>query len=230
MSDQNETQRKKRVAANGVATSEVIQSAHVAGNEDVFPQVLELHVPKGSIVADVTWGKGVFWKKVPEGDYDLRATDLKTGVDFRKLPYRNGEIDCLVLDPPYMESLLRKNVDHFGGNGSYGAFRESYSNSQPGTSEPKWHDAVLDLYYKAADEAHRVLRKKGIFIVKCQDEVSAGKQRLTHVELINEYEKKGFIVKDLFVVVRRNKASVSRVVKQLHARKNHSYFLVFIKS
>ena len=73
------------------------------------------------------------------------------------------------------------------------------------------------------------MRKRGILIVKCQDEVSAGKQRLTHVEIINEYERKGFVVKDLFVVVRKNSASVSRIVRQLHARKNHSYFLVFIK-
>jgi len=94
---------------------------------------------------------------------------------------------------------------------------------------PKWHDAVLAFYFTAAKEVYRVLQKRGIFIVKCQDEVSAGKQRLTHVEIINEYERMGYYTKDLFVVVRRNKASVSRVVKQLHARKNHSYFLVFIK-
>jgi hypothetical protein len=221
--------KKKRVVKNGIATSDVIQSAHVAGNEEVFPQILQLHVPKGSIVADVTWGKGVFWKNVPKDDYSVRASDLKTGVDCRNLPYANGEIDCVVLDPPYMEGLLRKNTEHFGGSGTYAAFRESYSNGEAVEGEPKWHEAVLDLYFKAADEAYRVMRKKGIFIVKCQDEVSAGKQRLTHVEIINEYEKKGFIVKDLFVVVRKNAASVSRVVKQLHARKNHSYFLVFIK-
>jgi hypothetical protein len=51
--------KKKRVAG-GVATSDVTVSAHVAGNADVFPQVLALHVPCGSKVADVTYGKGVF--------------------------------------------------------------------------------------------------------------------------------------------------------------------------
>lgn len=229
MSEPQSREKKKRVVQNGVATSEVIQSAHIGGNEHVFPQILQLHVPQGSIIADVTWGKGVFWKNVPEEKYEVRATDLKTGVDCRNLPYENGEIDCVVLDPPYMEGLLRKKVEHLGGTGTYTAFRDSYSNGEAVAGEPKWHDAVLDLYYKAADEVHRVLRKKGVFIVKCQDEVSAGKQRLTHVEIINEYEKKGFIVKDLFVVVRHNNASVSRIVKQLHARKNHSYFLVFIK-
>ena len=66
-------------------------------------------------------------------------------------------------------------------------------------------------------------------IVKCQDEVSANRQWLTHVEIISHYEQLGFYTKDLFVVVRQNKAGVSRLLKQVHARKNHSYFLVFVK-
>ena len=55
------------------------------------------------------------------------------------------------------------------------------------------------------------------------------KQRLTHVEIITAYESLGFYTKDLFVVMRTNKAGVSRLKKQEHARKNHSYFLVFQK-
>jgi hypothetical protein len=65
--------------------------------------------------------------------------------------------------------------------------------------------------------------------VKCQDEVCANKQRLTHVELINEFTAMGFVPEDVFVLVRTNKPGVSRVVKQVHARKNHSYFLVMRK-
>ena len=99
MSISAEAGRKRRVQG-GVSTSDVITSAHVAGNADVFSQILELHVPQGSIVADVTWGKGVFWQKVDEGLYDLRATDISMGIDCRNLPYRNCEIDCVVLDPP----------------------------------------------------------------------------------------------------------------------------------
>ncbi len=110
------------------------------------------------------------------------------------------------------------------------AFRDTYSNGDEQNNGPKWHQAVTDLYFKAGKEAHRVLKKKGILIVKCQDEVSANKQWLTHVEIINEYEKLGFYTKDLFVLVRVNHASVSRIKKQVHARKNHSYFLVFVKA
>lgn len=218
--------KKKRVAG-GVTTSDLVVSAHTATNDKVFPKILKLHVPIGSTVADVTYGLGVFWKEVPRQNYKLLTTDLKTGVDCRKLPYNNATIDCLVLDPPYMEGLFRKNTEHLAGNGTYKAFRSAYSNGQTTNGGPKYHDAVLDLYFKAGKEASRVLKKNGIMIVKCQDEVSANKQRLTHVELINEYAKMGFFCKDLFVVVRQNKPAVSRLKKQVHARKNHSYFLVF---
>ena len=39
----------------------------------------------------------------------------------------------------------------------------------------------------------------------------------------------GFVTEDLFVVVRNGKPGVSRMLAQAHARKNHSYFVVFLK-
>ena len=225
------TNGRARRVAGGIATSDVLLSAHVSGNADVFPQVLALHVRKGATVADVTWGKGVFWQKVPKTAYKVLATDLKSGVDCRHLSYADGSIDCVVLDPPYMEGLFRASTNHMAGGGSHAAFRENYSDGRPTNGDgPKWHDAVTDLYFKAGREAHRVLRSEGVLIVKCQDEVSANRQCLTHVEIINEYARYGFYCKDIFVVVRTNRPIVSRLKKQEHARKNHSYFLVFIKT
>ena len=97
------------------------------------------------------------------------------------------------------------------------------------TGAGKWHAAVVELYKEGGREAHRVLCDRGVFIVKCQDEVSANRQNLTHVEVITAYAEMGFFCKDLFVVVRPNKPGMSRLLKQAHARKNHSYFLVFVK-
>ena len=220
---------KKRVQG-GIATSNVTQSAFISGNAEVFPQILALHVPVGSRVADVTFGSGVFWKNVDLGKYELVSSDIATGIDCRSLPYENASFDALILDPPYMEGLLRNNKDHKAGGGSHSAFREYYSNGdEVNHTGPKWHAAVTDLYYKAGAEGLRVLKDNGVLIVKCQDEVSANRQWLTHVEIINHYEQLGFYIKDLFVVVRQNKAVIARLKKQVHARKNHSYFLVFIK-
>ena len=235
-----------RRVQGGEATTDVILSASVSGNAEVFADIAKLHIPKNSRIADVTYGKGVFWKNIPIGEYDLNFSDLdakvskdpthqvevKTGIDSRNLPFEDSSLDCLVFDPPYMEGLFRPSVDHLAGAGTHAAFRHHYSNGQAteqGENQPKWHDAVLDLYLKTGIEAYRVVKVKGFFIVKCQDEVSANKQRLTHVEIISAYESLGFYTKDLFVVMRLNKPGVSRLKSQNHARKNHSYFLIFQK-
>ena len=233
-----------RRVQGGVATTELTVSARVGENAELFAQILALHVPPNSLIADVTYGLGAFWKKVPANRYRVLASDialkpelrpppgftLTSELDCRALPHAAASLDALVLDPPYLEGMYRRQVDHMAGSGTHAAFRRAYSASAPTTEDgPRWHDAVVDLYARAGREAARVLRPGGTFIVKCQDEVSANTQRLTHVELITGYESLGFYTKDLFVLVRANSPAVSRLKTQVHARKNHSYFLVFEK-
>lgn len=214
--------KARRKSPAGNPTNDLVFSAYVGTNDEVFPQILSLYVRPGSIVADVTYGRGVFWRRIPKDAYDLRATDLADGIDCRSLPYRSASIDCVVFDPPYMHTPGgTAHVNHQN--------YEGYYNNNGITSEKKYHEAVLDLYFSAAKEAWRVLRDGGIYIVKCQDEVCANRQRLTHLEIINELQGYGFVAEDLFVVVRKGKPGVSRVIAQAHARKNHSYFVVFIK-
>lgn len=214
---------QKRKSPDGIATNDLVFSAHIGSNDELFPDILKLYVLPGSRIADVTYGKGVFWRKINTAVYEFYPTDLKTGTDCRSLPYEDMSFDCLVFDPPYMHTP--------GGtaHSSHQNFEQYYQNNAT-NSDKKYHEAVLDLYYQAAKEAYRVLKNEGIYIVKCQDEVCANKQRLTHVEIINEFAKYGFTVEDVFVLIRKNRPGVSRIIKQRHARKNHSYFLVFRKS
>jgi tRNA G10 N-methylase Trm11 len=173
----------------------------------------------------VTYGRGIFWKKVPKNAYRLIASDIKDGVDSRDLPYPPKSFDCVVFDPPYMHTPGgTAHVNHQ----NYEIYYKN--NAASNGSGKKYHEAVLDLYFKSAIEARRVLKDEGVYVVKCGDEVCANQQRLTHVELINELTGKGFVVEDLFVLLRNNKPGMSRVLRQVHARKNHSYFLVFRKS
>ena len=221
---QTSTKKPKRKSPDGVATNELVHSCCQGTNDSLFPKVLSLYVEKGSKVADVTYGKGVFWKQVPDTDYQLMLTDLASGNDCRDLPYKDGSVDCVVFDPPYMHTADTAHIGHQG-------FEENYrNNASSNRSTKKYHEAVLYLYFQAADEAHRVLHDEGIYIVKCADEVCSNEQRLTHVEIINELATRGFVLEDLFVLMRNNKPGVSRAVRQVHARKNHSYFLVFRKS
>lgn len=215
--------KKTDRVARGEATNKLIFSAYQATNSTVFPKVLELYVPTGSKVADVTFGKGVFWKQVPSSEYAVLPTDIQTGIDCRDLPYKDGDIDCVVFDPPYMHTP--------GGTAhqNHQNFENYYRNNGSENNSKKYHEAVLDLYFKGSKEAFRVLKPNGVLIVKCQDEVCANRQRLTHVEIVNELATYGFIVEDLFVILRNNRPGVSRLLRQVHARKNHSYFLVFRK-
>lgn len=229
----------------GKATNELIFSSYIASNDEVFPHVLELYVPKGSKIAETTYGRGVFWKKVNLSDYEVHFSDLKfevpqhvqAGVDARRLPYENEELDAVVFDPPYMHTP--------GGTAHNGHqnFEEYYANNVEADKSvmeqiwhetdghpPKYHEAVLDLYFRAGKEAFRVLKPEGVYIVKCQDEVCTNRQRLTHIEITIEFEKLGFVTEDLFVVMRKNKPGVSRIKnRQYHARKNHSYFMIYRK-
>src|SRR5437763_15066547 len=85
--------KKTGRVARGISTNELIFSAYQATNDEVFPHALKLYVPEGSLVADVTYGKGVFWKQIPRGTYDVRATDLRDPVGWRRLRYADMMFD-----------------------------------------------------------------------------------------------------------------------------------------
>lgn len=186
-----------------------ILTAHVGTNADLFPRILELYVREGSVIADVTYGKGVFWQQVDVGKYDLLNSDLRDATDCRNLPYEDASIDALVLDIPYMH----------GGRGIKPSINDCYHNDN--TS----HEGVIRKYAGGLLEAARVLRKKGSVIVKCQDEIESRKQRLSHVEIIDLLKLFGFEIVDLFVLVQHGVPAM-RWPYQHHARKNHSYAIV----
>lgn len=228
----NNSEKKKRKSPAGASTNDLIFSSSVGSNDEVFPSILKLFVKENGLIADVTYGKGVFWRHIHNGQYRVIRSDIKLLTspkgqlcsDSRFLSIKSNSLDAIVFDPPYMHTP--------GGSAhvNHQQYENYYGNNEAGNGiKSKYHDAVLELYYDSLYEAFRALKPNGIYIVKCQDEVCANKQRLTHVEIINEAEKAGFLVEDLFVVVRTTKPGVSRIITQYHARKNHSYFLVFRK-
>jgi hypothetical protein len=197
----------------------ILLTSLTGSNSDLFPKILEFYVPEGSIIADVTFNKGTFWRDVDTSKYDLRATDITPsdtdplGTDFRHLPYPDHSIDALVLDPPYMHT----------GSSVHAGLQKSYNNASTAALD---HTGIIRLYAGGIIEAARVLKKKtGIIIIKCQDEIESKKQYWSHIEISQLLTLFGFDVKDLFVLQRTN-PPMQRQEKQFHARKSHSYFLV----
>lgn len=179
-------------------------------NADLFPVALGMYMPVGSKIADVTFGKGVFWRNVPPADYDLHSSDLQTGVDFTRLPYETDTFDGVVFDPPYMN----------GGTNVKESIDKCYKNNGN-----MCHENVVALYLAGILEARRVLKRQGILFVKCQPAVADHKQNMTHVQIMTVLPMIGFRIEDEFIL-KQNVVPLMRHQTQQHARKNHSYLLV----
>lgn len=191
-----------------------ILTAYTGTNADLLPIIFSLYVEPNSIIADVTFGRGVFWKNINESEYNILKFDLAglngaAAANFANLPIENSFLDCLIIDPPYMH----------GGETIKHSINKCYRNAN--TS----HESVVRLYAGGLLEAARVLKKKGKIIIKCQDEIESGKQRFSHIEIIKLLELFGFAVLDLFVLVQQTKPAM-RNNYQKTARKNHSYAIV----
>lgn len=211
---------------------DVIYTARTGANAPVMTDILRLYVDQGTDGCDVTYGKGSFWSPEARAHIGhLSGTDLfHDGVDLAALPYADASQGFHVLDPPYMCGFFRPAHEKTKAMASHSDFAARYSHHVGGGYRGLYyHPAVEAIYRDGLSEAWRVLRPGGVQITKCMDEVSNHKQHLTHVFIINEAVRLGFEVLDLFVVVRADKPHGRRIQRQEHARKNHSYFIVFRK-
>lgn len=86
------------------------------------------------------------------------------------------------------------------------------------------------MYADSLKEFYRVLKKHGVLVVKIQDTIDGRVQYFSHVEVINQAVKLGFYPVDLFILLSKHRLPQHNLKQQLHARKYHCYFLVFIKT
>lgn len=176
----------------------------------MIKDVVKLYFTEGDTIADVTYGKGVFWNEVNQDDYNFLFSDLiLNNIDFRNLPYENNSVDHSVIDPPYARSNLKGMMDCYQ------------------TNRYVTHADILNLYDSGLKELSRITKPKGYILCKCQDEIEGCRQKYTHIEIFNIAEKLGLYAKDLFVIKNTKNPKANR--KQKHARKNHSYLWVFQK-
>ena len=184
----------------------------------MISDICNLHL-NGCIELDPTYSKGVFYKngKVPQPVYkfDLypQTADTKK-ASAESLPFLPNSLNSIMFDPPFVVGYTKEKPTGIIGERFHGfRYIKDLWN---------WYDACLKEHY-------RILKKGGKLVFKCQDTVSSGKQWLSHVHIINEAEKLGFYTKDLFVLLAKSRLIGHNHSNQQHARKFHSYFLVFEK-
>lgn len=184
----------------------------------ILDGIRKLHNDDQPFQADLTWGNGGFWKGTLVKDRPLIRMDLappgeaslaNIQADVRALPFQPGSIKSCVYDPPFIHAHGKESVI---GN------RFSSYRSQ---------SALFDLYRESLLQIKTVLSPKGLLVFKCMDIVESGKQVWNHVKIITAAQAMGYRLDDLFILTRRSVIVGHNHARQVHARKNHSYFLVF---
>ena len=165
-------------------------------------------------VLDPTFGRGVWWGRWRPAElvtHDIR----QDGVDFRDLPYADGEFDAAVFDPPYVSVGGRKTTGLPDLHDRFGL-----------TDAPTTPAGVQALINEGLGEVARVVRPGGLVLVKCQDYISSGKfwpgtHKTTSCALLLGLE----IVDRLEHLAGVRPQPPGR--RQVHARRNLSTLLVF---
>ena len=194
-----------------VSQDDIIKSVSY-DQEEIIRNIMQLYCPNKSIDVDPTFSKGVFYQNLPKPKYvyDLHPQSAEViQSDCRHLPHEDESVTSIMFDPPFQ-----------GGGAPNGIMKVRFG----------YYKSIPDLwnmYRESLKEFHRILKPKGVLIFKCQDAIESGKQYLSHIEIINYALSLGFYPKDIFILVAKNR--LIRFKTQQHARKYHSYFLVFIK-
>lgn len=185
---------------------------------DILRDIMALHCPQG-IELDPTYSKGVFYKRhgIPEPleKFDLYPqTDDTLEASADNLPHWDASISSIMFDPPFVAGHTKARPTGIIGQRFHGF----------PTVRRLW-----EFYDASLLEFYRILEPNGVLVFKCQDTVSSGKQWLSHVHIVNEAERVGFYTKDLFILLAKNRIQGHNHANQKHARKYHSYFIVFTK-
>jgi len=131
-------------------------------NTEILQNIMALYCPAG-FEADLTYSKGNFYKDglIPQPKYKFDLNPVVEGVvqaDSRKVPLESNFLSSIIFDPPFVVAPSPKPGiirDRFG----------CYKNAPE----------LWNYYTDSIKESHRLLKQDGLFVFKCQDIVSAGK-------------------------------------------------------
>lgn len=184
--------------------------------DEIINNIIHLYCPDG-IECDPTFSRGNFYKNIPPPKYKYDLIPQVEGViksDCRSLPLKAASVRTLMFDPPFIGGTI--------GNGKKGIIKERFGIY-------KNIPTLWEMYIGALKEFYRVLEAGGVLIFKCQDTIESSKQYLSEYKIIKEAIRIGYYPKDKFILLAKSRLVSPSQRNQQHARKFHSYFLVFVK-
>lgn len=185
-------------------------------NGALIAEFARLYLRPADVVMDVTYGKGVFWRRYRHPGRFVAHDLALDGVDFTQLPEADATIDVLVADPP-----------HIAPGGKTTSTIPTFNQAYGLVDAPRLPGGVLRLYEAGLKEWARVTRPGGLVAVKCSNGVTSGRRHWMHHRIATLGEDLGLTLWDELLLVRKAPGPQPPHDRQMHAYNRHSYLLVF---
>lgn len=182
----------------------------------IINSILTLYNNCQPIDADLTYSQGEFYRHVahPKFKYDKYPLEKVEGVlPLSQTDTLSNIYSSVIYDLPY-------NIQT-GSSTSIGKIKTRFTHFSSLTE-------LFSINQEMLQRAHRLLVNRGILIIKTQDTCYANQQVWVRQFIENQAAQLGFAKLDEFLLVKQGVMG-NRGTEQHHARRQHSFFLVFRK-
>ncbi len=206
------------VGVREIRTMPPVLTSTKGNSADVMADIATIHFPRKAKIIDLTFGKGVFWRKLPDADVTKCDILPLPGVEHvldatKELPFKR-EFNIATIDPPYLRGAGDEGVIHKNLNACYQNNTTVNTYYKGGNARSR----MMRVYFAMMQRASRVVKKGGLIIVKGMDDKQSWFQREVTIPTTLKLISIHVLTTVAQPMMRHN--------FQLHARKNHSYFLV----
>lgn len=206
----------KKISAFDLSKAEnIIKSVSDSTNE-ILLSIISLYNNNEPIECDLTYSKGVFWKKIQSPKFKFDKSPIDKNVrplsETEKLP--DNSFSSIIFDLPFLvkdeksakSSLVSQRFDSF-----------------------RSVDELFHVNSEMLALSYRLLKDKGLLVIKTMDIYHNGRQYWVSDYVITKAVETGFVLIDKFILVSQSKLLSPSGRVQHCARKWHSYFLVLRK-
>lgn len=181
---------------------------------EILRWIRQLHMGGAQFELDPTFGKGNFYlpNDTPRfiGDLHPQSKKIEKMDSTNLVQFQDNQLSSIIFDPPFLSRTGAGSIikDRFG--------------EYPSMPE------LLQMYSYSLQEFTRVLIPGGILVFKCQNTVMGGKQWWSVDFVCRQARRNNFRKIDEFILLAKHRMERTGNYTQRHARKFHSYFLVFM--
>lgn len=216
----NVEEYKQSISAEKVSAFNACDNQHVirsvaTNQNDILRNILTLYIKDNTFECDLTYSTGIFYQRLKQPKYKFDKFPLSADVTPLEHAYSlpNGIMNSVVFDLPFIvrpSSNKALMVDK-----RFTAFHSI--------------DELIDTNREMLRLSYQLLKKGGYLVIKTQDTNYTGRQIWTSFMVQQFASEIGFSLEDVFILLANHAIVGKTLIQQRHARKYHSYFMVFRK-